>query len=90
MTGYAIVKELNKIAEQPFHRGTIYPLLYDLEKNLSIKGEWTQKGAVKIKKYAITPEGLKALEHLREIFQMPLKEAVEDIMKQKPHQDKTT
>jgi DNA-binding PadR family transcriptional regulator len=82
MSGYSVVKEMNKLTGEKFKQGTIYPLLYELEKNGALSGQWTQKGSMRIKKYAITQDGLKQLSYLREVFQMPLKEAMTDLMGQ--------
>jgi DNA-binding PadR family transcriptional regulator len=32
MPGFGIVKELERPTGQKFHKGTIYPLLYEMEK----------------------------------------------------------
>jgi DNA-binding PadR family transcriptional regulator len=83
MSGYTVIKEMEHITGQKNHQGIIYPLLYELEKNGFISGEWTQKSSVRIKNYTITENGLKLLEHLREIFSMPIKEAMQDIIGEK-------
>jgi DNA-binding PadR family transcriptional regulator len=80
MSGYTVIKEINYLTGEKFKQGTIYPLLYELEKNGYVSSEWTEKGSRKIKKYTITPEGQKMLNHLREVFSLPLKEAMTEIM----------
>ncbi len=60
-------------------------MLYELEKSGFITGTWTQKRNVRIKNYTLTEEGQTLLVHLREIFQMPIKEAMEDLIKEKTH-----
>jgi hypothetical protein len=32
MSGFAIIKEIEKLTGQKFHAGIVYPLLYELEK----------------------------------------------------------
>jgi len=81
MSGYKIVKEIERLVEQKFHSGIIYPLLYELEKEGFIAGEWTQKGGRRIKYYSITENGTELLNRLREIFEMPVKEVLKDLIR---------
>jgi DNA-binding PadR family transcriptional regulator len=83
MSGYTVVKELNMLTGEKFKQGTIYPLLYEMEKNGYISSQWTQKGNMKIKKYALSEDDQKMLIHLRDVFSLPLKEAMNDIMGKK-------
>jgi PadR family transcriptional regulator PadR len=80
ISGYSIVKEIEKLTGQKFHAGIIYPLLYELEKNGLISGEWTQKGGRRIKHYSITEKGTKMLNQLRQSFGMPTKEVLKSFM----------
>ncbi len=80
MSGYSVVKEMQRLTGQKFHQGVVYPLLYEQEKNGLIKGTWVQRGKVRIKNYEITERGTQLLSHLREVFRMPLKEAMEDLI----------
>ncbi|MGB9741410.1 MAG: PadR family transcriptional regulator [Candidatus Bathyarchaeia archaeon] len=82
MSGYAIVKEIEKLTGQKFHAGIIYPLLYELEKVGFISGEWTQKGRRHIKYYSITEKGAQMLNQLRQRFEMPIKEVLKDFIKE--------
>jgi len=81
MSGYKIVKEIERLVGQKFHSGIIYPLLYELEKEGFIAGEWTQKGRRRIKYYSIIENGTELLNHLREIFEMPVKEVLKDLIR---------
>lgn len=78
-----VIKEMEHLTEQKLHQGTIYPLLYELEKNGAIQGEWKQRGSVRIKYYQITENGQKLLFHLRDVFNMPIKEALQDLIGEK-------
>jgi len=80
LSGYAIVKEMKRLTGQKFHPGTIYPLLYELEKRGYIAGEWTQKGGRRIKYYLVTENGTKLLNQLRQRFEMPVKEVLKDLI----------
>jgi DNA-binding PadR family transcriptional regulator len=80
MPGSAIVKELERLTEQKFHKGTIFPLLYEMEKKGFLKSAKTCKGLSNTKNYEITESGLKLLDHLRSVMKMPVKEVMEDLI----------
>ena len=81
MSGYGIVKELERSTGQHLTSGLIYPLLYELEKDGFIAGEWTQKGRRRTKYYSITPNGTELLNRLRVLFEMPMREALKEFIK---------
>ncbi len=83
MSGYGIVKELERLTGQHPTSGIIYPLLYELEKEGFIVGEWTQKGRRRTKYYSITQSGTELLNRLRELFEMPVREALKDFIAKK-------
>lgn len=76
MSGYIIVKETKRLTGQNFHSGVVYPLLYELEKRGFITGKWTMRGRRRIKHYSITKKGTQLLNRLRQLFEMPVKEAL--------------
>ena len=80
MSGYTVVREIEKLTGQKFHAGIVYPLLYELEKDGLISGEWMQKGGRRIKYYSITEKGTRMLNQLRQRFEMPVKEALKDFI----------
>ena len=80
MSGYAIVKEMKRLTGQRFHSGVIYPLLYDLEENGMIAGKWTERGRRRIKRYSVTEKGTKMLNHIRELFEMPVRKVLKDLI----------
>lgn len=82
ISGYKIVKEMEILTGQNLHSGVIYPLLYELEKDGFITGEWTQKGRRRIKYYSITEKGAQMLNQLRQRFEMPVKEVLKDFIKE--------
>ena len=82
MSGYTIVKEIQKLTEQKFHAGIIYPLLYELEKDGLISGEWTKKSGRRIKYYLITEKGAQMLNQLRQRLEMPIKEVLKDFIRE--------
>lgn len=80
MSGYGIIKEMKRLTGQSFHPGIVYPLLYELERRGFIVGEWAQKGRRRIKYYSITDKGKKLLNRLRQLFEMPVKEVLKDLI----------
>ena len=67
MYGYQLAKEIEKRSEGIFRfpHGTLYPLLYNLERKGLIKGEWKVEGKRNRKYYSLTPKGKKVLERSR-------------------------
>jgi DNA-binding PadR family transcriptional regulator len=84
MSGYALVKELEYLMGQHLSSGIVYPLLYELEKEGYIAGEWSEKGRRRTKHYTLTESGEELLKRLREFFGMPMREALKDLIKEKP------
>ena len=80
MSGYSIVKEMKRLTGQNIHSGIVYPLLYELEENGLIAGKWSQKGRRHIKHYTITEKGKKLLNKIKELFEMPVKEVLKDLI----------
>lgn len=60
--GYAISRELFERTGILIGAGTIYPLLYELEKKELIKGEWASPTRRSKRVYTITQKGQKFLE----------------------------
>ena len=80
MSGYAVTKEVKRLTGRTFHSGIIYPLLYELEEKGLITGEWVKKGRKQIKYYYLTEDGKNLLNSLRELFKMPIKEVLKDLI----------
>lgn len=68
LSGYRIIKEMEKLTERSLNSGMIYPLLYDLEEKGLIAGKWMQKGRKMIKYYFITEEGNKVLKNVYDLL----------------------
>jgi DNA-binding PadR family transcriptional regulator len=79
-SGYSVLKEMQRITEQKFHPGIIYPLLYELEDEKFIVGEWSRKRTRRIKSYAITTKGIELLNHLHRLFDFPMKGILQDFL----------
>lgn len=80
MSGYMITKEMKRLTGRSFTSGVVYPLLYELEEMRFIAGEWMQRGRRRIKYYSITEEGINLLNRLRELFEMPVREVLTDLL----------
>ena len=85
MSGYKIVKEMKRLTGQNFHAGVVYPLLYELEGRGFIVGEWTQRGRRRIKHYSITNKGTESLTRLRQLFEMPIRGVLKDLIGENLH-----
>ena len=83
MSGSSVIKELERLTGQKFHRGTVYPLLYELEKKSFLQSTKLDAGSTRTKYYEISESGLKLLNHLRSVLKMPVKEAMEDLLREK-------
>lgn len=80
-SGYEIVKEMKGLTGQRFHSGVVYPLLYELEERKFIVGRWVTKGRRRIKYYSITDKGKELLNHLRGLFEKPVREVLKDLLR---------
>ncbi|MCK5626101.1 PadR family transcriptional regulator, partial [Candidatus Bathyarchaeota archaeon] len=67
LSGYSVLKEMERLTEQKFHPGIIYPLLYELEDEIFITGEWVLKNKRRIKSYTITEKGIQLLNRLHRL-----------------------
>ena len=83
MSGYRITKEMRRLTGRSFTSGVVYPLLYELEEKEFLTSEWVQRGTRHIKYYSITEKGGKLLKRLREFFEMPVREVLEDLLEEK-------
>lgn len=79
-SGYRVVKEIKRLTGQSVHPGVVYPLLYELEKEEFIVGDWVQRGRRRIKYYSITEKGTELLDRLRELFVMPVRNVLKDLL----------
>lgn len=79
-SGYRVVKEMKRLTGQSFHPGVVYPLLYELEEEGFIAGDWVQRGRRRIKYYSTTEKGTELLNRLRELFEMPVRKVLKDLL----------
>lgn len=79
-SGYEVTKELKRLTGRRFHAGVVYPILYELEKKRYIVGRWTRKGRRRVRYYSVTKKVTAMIETLRELFEMPVREALKDLL----------
>ena len=79
-SGYEVVKEMSRLTHQHFHSGVVYPLLYEFEERKFITSKWVTRGRRRIKYYSITHKGTNLLNHLRRLFEMPVREVLVDLL----------
>jgi len=79
-SGYSVIKEMERITNQRFRPGIIYPLLYKLEERGFISGQWVQKGRRQTKYYNVTEKGKEVLSRVGNLFELPLKDALQDFL----------
>ncbi len=82
LSGYKIVKEMNRLTGQRFHPGKVYPLLYELERDGYIVGDIVQRGRQRIKYYATTERGIALLDRIRSVFESPMKEVLTELLEE--------
>ena len=72
MYGYQLMKEIERRSEGIFKlpQGTLYPLLYNLERKGLIKGKWRSEGGRNRKYYSLTAKGRRVLERSREEWRL--------------------
>ncbi len=77
MHGYEILNAIADVTGFKFSPGSVYPLLYKLERLKLIKSRWMKIGEKRrIKLYELTNKGKKELEHLKE----KLRDFLKDLM----------
>lgn len=79
-SGYAMLKEMQRVIGQDFRPGVIYPLLYELEEGKYIVGEKAQKGRRLIIYYSITDKGKELLKHLGNLFKLPIGSMLQEFL----------
>lgn len=80
ISGYRILKRMEQIVERKFTTGVIYPLLYEMEEGGYLSGKWSHRGRKRVRYYSITPKGIKALDRVKEFFDLPVKEALREFL----------
>lgn len=83
MYGYQIISELGVQSEERFllKEGTLYPVLYRLEDDGLVKGQWSEAEGKRVprKYYSITEEGRETLDEIEKLWK-EISGSVERIM----------
>jgi len=55
--GYELMTEIKRLSGRKLKPSTLYPLLYRLEAEGYVVGEWVSKGKRELRRYSLTAEG---------------------------------
>ena len=80
MHGYELLKEIERLTGQRLKLSTLYTLLYRLENDGLITGEWVEKGRRELKRYYLTEKGKALLVKVFDLFKMPIGKVVIDLL----------
>lgn len=75
MTGYSMLKTLENVTGLTLHAGTVYPLLYSLEKAGILTSFLVEKGRRRLRYYTINEAGKELLEKAKNVAKKIFSEA---------------
>lgn len=78
--GYELIKEVKRLTGQKLKPGVLYPLLYQLEGEGFLAGEWIRKGRRELKRYRLTEKGKTLLAKVRGFFSNPIRIVIADLL----------
>ena len=78
--GYELIKEVKRLTGQKLKPGVLYPLLYQLEGEGFLAGEWIKKGRRELKCYRLTEKGKVLLAKVRGLFSNPIRRVIADLI----------
>jgi DNA-binding PadR family transcriptional regulator len=78
--GYELIKEVKRLTGQKLKPGVLYPLLYQLEGEGFLAGEWIKKGRRELKFYHLTEKGKTLLAKVRGLFSNPIRRVIADLI----------
>jgi DNA-binding PadR family transcriptional regulator len=78
--GYELIKEVKRLTGQKLKPGVLYPLLYQLEGEGFLAGEWIKKGRRELKFYRLTEKGKTLLAKVRGLFSNPIRRVIADLI----------
>jgi DNA-binding PadR family transcriptional regulator len=79
-SGYELMSEVERLTGMAFGPGLIYPFLHTLEKGDYIAGRWIERAGRKVKYYSMTRKGKALLRKARDLFKLPIKEVLLDLL----------
>ena len=71
--GYEIMAEIKSLTGRRLRPSTLYPLLYRLEAQGCVSGEWVGKGKRDLRRYSLTQEGKEVLSKVSCLLNRPLR-----------------
>ena len=83
-SGYGILKEMRRVTAKNLRPGVVYPLLYELEEGKYIVGSKTLKGRRQMIYYSITKRGDELLEHMKDLFKLPIGSMLQEFLDKEP------
>ncbi|MBS7619380.1 PadR family transcriptional regulator [Candidatus Bathyarchaeota archaeon] len=78
--GYELIKEVKRLTGQKLKPSNLYPLLYQLEDEGFVVGEWMKKGRRELRYYCLTEKGKNLLLRVRELFSNPIRRVIADLL----------
>jgi len=78
--GYELIKEVKRLTGQKLKPGTLYPLLYWLEDEGFVVGEWIKRGQRELRCYRLTEKGKGTLLKVHELFSNPFRGLIVDLL----------
>jgi len=78
--GYELIKEVKRLTGQKLKPGMLYPLLYQLESEGFLAGEWIRRGRRELKCYRLTEKGKTLLVKVRGLFSNPIRRVIADLL----------
>jgi DNA-binding PadR family transcriptional regulator len=81
--GYELMTEIKRLTGRRLKPSTLYPLLYLLEAEGYVVGEWVTKGKRKLRCYTLTNEGTVLLAKVSSLFNKPIRKVFDDLLSEK-------
>ncbi len=78
--GYELITEIKRLTGRRLKPSTVYPLLYWLESEGYVVGEWVRKGKRNLRRYSLTAEGKTVLSKVSSLLNTPLRHVMVDLL----------
>jgi PadR family transcriptional regulator, regulatory protein PadR len=78
--GYELMSEIKRLTGRKLKPGTLYPLLYKLEADGFLVGEWIEKGKRDLRRYSLTSEGKVLLAKVSVLLNSSLRKVFDDLL----------
>lgn len=78
--GYELIKEIRRLTGQNLKPSVLYPLLYQLESDGFLAGEWVRKGRRELRCYCLTEKGKTLFVKVRGLFSNPIRRVIADLI----------